>query len=215
MQLEGMAVIGDRLVKEGEVPSDEELPLLLIAQLTTREVVTYYNEGIPADLQRMLAECIHTLEFPGIDPLLDMLASQNMPVRAHHFLTYLFPLHPDNPTDRVVMRYGRQDPRVQAIGFGGFAEHVFGIESDGRIASACVSARENEQCGEAWVYTDPAYRDQGLAQKVVGAWAKSLTMAGKIPFYSHEFDNTASAGLAKRLGLEPIFEELNITQAAE
>jgi RimJ/RimL family protein N-acetyltransferase len=121
------------------------------------------------------------------------------------------PPHAVNATDRMVLRYQKQDPRLQAFGFDGLGEHVFGIEHDGQVVSACVSARENELCGEAWVQTAPDHRRQGLAGKVARAWAKSLMDTGKIPFYSHAAGNEPSAGLAKRLGLQFIFEEINLS----
>ena len=92
-----------------------------------------------------------------------------------------------------------------------FAESVYAVERDDKIISACVSTRENDFCGEAWVYTDTSYRHQGYAQKVVGAWATSLISAGKVPFYSHKIQNVASANLAKCLGLKPVFEEIVFT----
>jgi hypothetical protein len=46
---------------------------------------------------------------------------------------------------------------------------------------------------------------------VVSAWARSLMDARKIPFYSHEAGDELCTGLANRLGLEPVFEEISIT----
>ena len=111
-----------------------------------------------------------------------------------------------------VMCSSKHDPKIKTFGFDGFAENVYAIEQDDNIVSACVSTRENEQCAEAWVYTDPAFRNQGLAQRVVNAWAGSLIAVGKVPFYSHNIENTASATLASKLGLLPVFEEIAITQ---
>jgi predicted GNAT family acetyltransferase len=72
--------------------------------------------------------------------------------------------------------------------------------------------REDESCGEAWVYTDPAYRRKGLAKKVASGWAHSLLSMGKVPFYSHKIENAASSSLAEALQLQPVFEEISITQ---
>jgi predicted GNAT family acetyltransferase len=74
-----------------------------------------------------------------------------------------------------------------------------------------MSVRENDQCGEAWVYTDPAYRQLGFARQAVCAWAQKMLSAGKVPFYSHKIGNLASANLAKRLELQPVFEEISIS----
>jgi predicted GNAT family acetyltransferase len=115
--------------------------------------------------------------------------------------------------DETVRRYLQSDPQAQAAGLDGSAEEMFGIEKDGRIISSCISTRENIHCGEAWVYTDENHRHQGLAQKVVRSWAASLLANGKVPFYSHKIQNVASANLAKRLDLQPAFEEIVISYA--
>lgn len=215
LQLEGMVVVDDRLTKDAQAVPDAEPPLIMITRLTTQEVVAYYHESMERGLQKKLAACVESLQFPQVDPLLEILNAQDVQAEAAHFVTYVFPPHSANFTDRMVLRYPKQDPRIQAFGFDTFTEHVFGIEQEGRVISACVSTRENELCGEAWVETAPDYRRQGMAAKVVNAWAKSLMLMGKIPFYSHKAENTASAGMAKRLGLVPIFEEINISQVTE
>ena len=62
------------------------------------------------------------------------------------------------------------------------------------------------------MYTAEAYRHQGFAQRVVNAWAERLMEQGKTPFYSQKIENLASASLAKKLGLQAVFEEIAITQ---
>src|SRR5215510_15429154 len=93
LRLEGKEIIGDNLLRQVEVVPDEEVPLLLIAQLADENLAAYFDEALPTELR-----------------------------------------------------------------------------------------------------------------KVVSAWAASLISTGKIPFYSHKTQNIASANLAKRLRLHPIFE---------
>ena len=62
------------------------------------------------------------------------------------------------------------------------------------------------------MYTSPDYRQRGFAQKAVNAWARGLIQAGKVPFYSHKIENAASANLARKLGLQPVFEEIAFTR---
>jgi predicted GNAT family acetyltransferase len=64
------------------------------------------------------------------------------------------------------------------------------------------------------VYTDEAYRHQGFAQKAVNAWAGSLMEQGKVPFYSHKIENAASRNLAKKLGLQSVFEEIAMIKSS-
>ena len=197
-------------MRQVEVVEDEEMPLMLIAQLANKELVAYYDEAISIDLKKELAANLFEIGFPKVDPLLNVLQSYHLDHEVVHYKTYIFPSQPSK--DMSVTCLSKHDPNVKAFGFDGFAENVYALERAGSILSACVSTRENVKCGEAWVYTDVAYRHQGFAQKVVSAWAGSLMDAGKVPFYSHKLENTASANLAGRLGLRPVFEEIAITQ---
>ena len=211
MRLEGKDVVDEYLMREGEVVPGEAMPLMLIAGLANGKVVAYYDEALSRELQIKLAASIAKIELPAIDPLLDVLKKQGLQVDAGHYKTYVFPSISVNDSD--VHCLSKDDGRVKAFGFDGFAEQVYVIEREGKVVSACVSTRENETSGEAWVYTAPEYRHQGFAQKTVSAWARSLMGAGKVPFYSHKIDNLASAHLAAKLGLQPIFEEIAINRA--
>lgn len=211
LRLEGKRVVGADSLRQVEVVPHEEMLLMVIASFSNHEQAVYYDEALSSDLHGKLGRQVRSLNFPAIDPIVDTLKSQGLDLKVGHFKTYIFPDHYKDLGYDEVVRYFRTDPKVHAFGFDGFAEQVHAVERDGRIVSACVSARENEFCGEAWVYTDKNYRHQGLAQRVVGAWSKSLLSIGKIPFYSHRIDNLASAQLAKCLELESVFEEITIS----
>jgi RimJ/RimL family protein N-acetyltransferase len=209
MRLEGKGLVSEHLMRQVEVVPDEELPLVLIARLANGRLVEYYDEGMILDLQKELAGSID-IEFPRIDSLLRVLKSHNIRFEVGHYKTYIFPSQPPKEVDVICL--SKQDAKVKLFGFDGFAEQVYAIQRDENIVSACVSRRENEKCGEAWVYTVPEYRKQGFAQKVVNAWAIGLLHAGNVPFYSHKIDNAVSANLVKKLGLQPVFEEISIAQ---
>ena len=209
MGLEGKGLVGGQ-IRQIQVVPGEELPLVLLAQLADQKLVAYYSESLSSDVQAHLSACISSIEFPAIDPILDVLKSHHIQSDIGHYKTYLFP--PQTAANPQVTCLSKHDPKIQALGFDGFDEYVYAIEGDSRIISACVSVREDKNCGEAWVYTDPAYRRQGLAKKVVNTWAHSLISVGKVPFYSHKIENDASARLAQALQLQPVFEEISITQ---
>ena len=211
MRLEGKEIFNECLIRQVEAVPDEELPLTLIAQLAGGALVTYYDESMSPDLQKELAACLRDTEFPNIDALLNILRIHTTEFETGHYKTYVFASTPSSTFD--VRCLSKKDPRVKEFGFDSLAESVYAIERDGKLVSACVSTRENETCGEAWVFTAPEYRHQGLAQKVVSAWAGSLMSASKVPFYSHKIDNVASANLARLLKLQPVFEEISITRA--
>jgi len=210
MRLEGKELVKGDLMKQVEIVPDEELPLMLLARLGNEELVTYYDEVISPDLQKELSATLAKVVFPKIDRLLDVLKSHHIQAEVGNYKTYVFSSQPGMDAD--VLCLSKQDSRVKAFEFDGFAEQVYAIEQNGILVSACVSTRENETCGEAWVSTTPEYRKQGFAQKVVNTWAASLMSAGKVPFYNHDIKNDASANLAKKLGLLPVFEEIVIAQ---
>jgi hypothetical protein len=214
LRLEGKEVIHGDSLRQVEVVPDEEMPLMLIAQLADESMVAYFDEMLEPELQEILKEQIACIRFPDIDPLLTLLQGSAIPFDIGHYKTCTFPASYTFIEDHSANCYNRQDARVKAFGFFGFAENVFAIEMDGKLISACVSTRENSFCGEAWIYTDEDHRHQGFAQKAVSAWAASLLSAGKVPFYSYKITNMASASLAKRLGLQPLFEEIVLTRLA-
>jgi len=208
--LEGKGLVGEHTMRQVQIVPGEELSLVLLAQLADQRLVAYYSEALSSDLQTKLSACISSIEFPEVAPILDVLKSHNLRSDTGHYKTYLFPSQiAANPE---VICLTKHDLKIHMFGFDGIAEHVYAIERDGRIISACVSVREDQNCGEAWVYTDPAYRRHGLAKKVVRTGAHSLMSMGKVPFYSHEIENDASASLAEALGLQPVFEEICITE---
>lgn len=83
----------------------------------------------------------------------------------------------------------------------GYGWTVYAVVRDGRVVSACVSSREDERAGEAWVQTLPDARGHGYARQATAAWAQALLDTGKVPFYSFSDDNVASAGVARSLGM--------------
>jgi len=211
LRLEGKEVINGNLLRQVEIVPDEDMPVMAIASLASDKLVFYYDEALPPEMRTELNRQIQVLQFPNIDPVIEVLESQTMRVEIGHYKTYLFPERYKELNFAEVVPYSGTDPKIQSFNFGDFTAMVHAIERTGKIVSACVSAKENDLCGEAWVYTDPEHRHQGLARKVVSVWAASLFAVGKIPLYSHKIQNIASANLAKQLELEPLFEEIVIS----
>lgn len=211
LRLEGKSVVDGNLLHQVEVIPDEEMPLVVIASLASSEVVLYCDEMLLPETRGEIISEIRLLSFPNIEPIINVLQAQNFIVEVGHYKTYTFPGDYKDVKTGEVKLYPKSDIKIQAFGFDGFTKQVHAIERDGRIVSACVSAKENDHCGEAWVFTDENYRHQGLARKVVSIWARDLLYAGNFPFYSHKITNLGSEKLAKRLGLEPVFEEITIS----
>jgi GNAT superfamily N-acetyltransferase len=84
------------------------------------------------------------------------------------------------------------------------------VVQDGRAVSICASVRASPRVHCAGVETLPDHRGQGLAVRAVAAWAQAVQALGAAPFYGTTFDNLASQGVARRLGLTLIGSEFSI-----
>lgn len=73
---------------------------------------------------------------------------------------------------------------------------------DGQVAAACETARSTASAVEAGVWTYEPHRRQGIGAAVTAAW--STLVDGRTAFYSTSWDNRASQGVARHLGLRPI-----------
>ncbi len=213
LRLEGFEVVSGNRLRQVEVVPGEEMPLMILTQLADWPVVPYFDESLDQSLYQELMYQTKLIQFPDIDLLINVLNMQNIPFQVGHYRTHLFPEAFLNFAGIDVECRSKNDSQIQGFGFGDFAEHIYVIQRGREIVSACVSTREDKRCAEAWVYTDPPYRHQGLAQQVVSAWARDVLAAGKVPFYSYKVKNCASAGLAGYLGLLPVFEEMVISHA--
>ncbi|MGH2485624.1 MAG: GNAT family N-acetyltransferase, partial [Ktedonobacterales bacterium] len=100
----------------------------------------------------------------------------------------------------------RFDPEMTSFGWP-----VYAVLRDGAVVATCVSTREIERAGEAWVQTARAYRGRGYARQVTAAWGDALLRQGKVAFYSHALDNAASAGVARTLRLAPYLHDVGYT----
>jgi GNAT superfamily N-acetyltransferase len=73
----------------------------------------------------------------------------------------------------------------------------------GRAVSVCFSSRIGERAMEAGVFTLPEFRGRGYAARVTAAWALAVRRRGIVPVYSTSWENLASQGVARTLGLVP------------
>ncbi len=73
---------------------------------------------------------------------------------------------------------------------------------EGRVAAVCETARTAALAVEAGVWTYEPYRRRGLGAAVTAAWSALVTE--RTAFYSTSWDNHASQGVARHLGLRPL-----------
>ena len=128
---------------------------------------------------------------------------------------YRFPEHITSPTN--VSRLSTEN-----AGFfkKDFAEMVSELNSsqpylavieDSQVVSICRSVRLSSHAHEAGVDTLIGYRRRGYATSVVAAWALAVRALNRIPLYSTSWNNVASQGVARRLGLEQYGVDYHVT----
>ena len=128
---------------------------------------------------------------------------------------YRFPEHISSPPN--VVRLSRANADVLK---GNFAEIVselnnsqpcLAVVEDSQPVSICRSVRSSSRAHEAGVDTLTGYQRRGYATSVVAAWALAVRALNRIPLYSTSWDNVASQGVARRLGLVQYGVDYHVT----
>jgi len=94
MRLEGKELVNEYFMKQVELLPDEEMALMLIAQLASKELAVYYDEDVSPDLQKELAANSFDIKFPNVTSLLNVLKRSYINYEVGHYKTYVFSSEP-------------------------------------------------------------------------------------------------------------------------
>ncbi len=202
----------DRLVATNE-PEPEAAPRVFVARgrLVAR---IWLRADVPAAMATKCESAAAMLpRWNGLEPdarvfepLRLALAGWGEPSAEHGGPALRFGVRVDPPRDSVVLIDASNEdvldarfPYTRTV--LGARSPVVAVVRDGSAVSACYAARSRPDGCEAGVDTVDAWRGRGFGGLVVAAWRAAVEDAGRIALYSTSWDNTASRGLAARLGL--------------
>ena len=111
-------------------------------------------------------------------------------------------------SDNADLLHGGLDEWLPDVAAGAL---MFAALADGRAAAVCASVSAWDAAHVAGVETAPAQRGKGMASRAAAAWAGAVLRLGATPVYGTTFDNLASQGVARRLGMQLVGSEFSVT----
>jgi hypothetical protein len=87
----------------------------------------------------------------------------------------------------------------------------FAVVEAGRAVAACWSSRVDPAAAEAGIETLEGHRGRGHARALAAAWARAVRAAGREPLYSTSWQNLASLGVTRSLGLLRYGEDVHFS----
>jgi GNAT acetyltransferase len=200
-----------RMLRTNE-PDGSPAPRVFLGRTMTGHVVRF-GEGVPDGVARQLTEIIERQAAGGALPVPPAaLAAVREALERHAPISregggpaYRFPESVAWPAEVVQVT----DVNVEVVRdtFPWLVQALadwwpcFAVVRDGAAVSVCFSSRIGASAAEAGVETLPAFRGRGCAVAVTAAWGAAVRAAGLLPLYSTAWDNLASQGVARRIGL--------------
>jgi RimJ/RimL family protein N-acetyltransferase len=87
---------------------------------------------------------------------------------------------------------------------------IAAVIEGGAAVAVCFCSRLTDRAAEAGAETVAAFRRRGHAAAAVAAWAAELRRRGRMALYSTSWDNLASQGVARKLGMRVYGEDWSI-----
>ena len=200
----------------------ETAPRLFVGR-TSEGNIWRVRHDLPSSLVATLNEILVTepitddLQEPPVSfqCLLDALTTHSPVERIWQGPAWSFPNEIELP--RGIETVIVSDIELLSATFGGTLESwvdchpCLAVVEQGIPVAVCFCARSSAAASEAGVVTLPACRRRGYATAVTASWALAIRELGRIPLYSTSWDNFASQGVARRLGLNLYGVDLHFT----
>jgi hypothetical protein len=189
---------------------------------TSQGVIWRFRADLPDDLCSELTRLCRAETYPSpLTPLplhdkaYRALLHAHAPIKSVVAgLTYWFPrrIHVERPvvrvtTDQMDLLHGALDAWIPDVPHQ--QPFVAALEN-GKAVSVCASVRISAHAHVAGVETASAYRRRGHATSAVAGWSNDVMDLGCIALYSTSWENSASQGVAAKLGLEMFGVEYHI-----
>ena len=203
---------GDLLTSfEPHMPARREAPALHL-EWTDSDFVCALRRGLPDSMRsaalRVLADrwpFPDTKQPPAVSDLLRLVAGTGRWSSGPVFVV------PDGlSVDPHVTAVTGENAEVLQGDFACWRESIeveqpaFASVVDGQAVSICGSVRRSGSGVEAGVDTLEPHRRQGHGRRVVAAWGAAARREGLTAFYSTQWENAASIGIANSLNLNKI-----------
>jgi RimJ/RimL family protein N-acetyltransferase len=91
------------------------------------------------------------------------------------------------------------------------AQPIAVVLEQASAVAVCFCSRVGGRAAEAGVETVPAFRGRGYAAAAVATWAAGVRRRGLLPLYSTSWDNLASQGVARKLGMQLYGEDWSVS----
>jgi len=193
-------------------PDGHPAPRLFLG-CTPAGYVVRFGAAVPDVLARRLAEIIERQPSSGdlhaptavLAALQEALEGQAPIKQEEGGPAYRFPASIARPS--AVVQLTEANVQVARTSYPWLLDELadwwpcFAVVRDGAAVSVCFSSRIGTEAAEAGVETLPDFRGRGYAVAVTAAWGAAIRASGRIPLYSTSWENLASQGVARRLGL--------------
>lgn len=217
LELEGLKIIDSNKIEkiqtshfDIEKKNDSAPPKVMVVKFDDK-IEVFYSKLLPLEIVVELEKIDKKAFFQETEKISEILQKGDQFNDFGHYVAYIFHQSFEMDSKNTKVFTGSDDELIKEFDESFFKKFpmVYATIKENKIVACCVSSRENDRAGEAWIFTLPEYRKQGFGLKAVQLWAKELQKKEKIPFYSHEISNIASQKLAEKLMLKKVFETIS------